>query len=433
MDERDITSFTCCGEVPWCVTVHFVRNSRLRFTAVNVGHCSAVEYDIRLRPVQKFTEPSGVAHIQFVCGDLKGGGRRVVRSDDVMTSPCGTHHHVTTEQASRTNDEELHLVLRFSENISIYPSPRLIMRILVTGGAGFIGSNFVHLLLDETDYDITTLDALTYAGSTENLGETLENERHEFIEGDIRNRDLVADLLVDIDVVINFAAESHVDRSIDGAEPFVTTNVQGTQVLLDAAVDADIDRFIQISTDEVYGEIEEGTFSEEDRLSPRNPYSATKAGADLLARSYQTTHSLPVIVTRSSNNFGPRQHPEKLVPKFLMNAAEGRALPVYGDGTNVREWIYVEDNCRALLTVLEEGESGEVYNIGSGVEKQNIEVTRAIIDAVGASEELIEFVEDRAGHDQRYALDASKIESLGWEPRWSFEEGIDATVEYYLG
>ena len=274
--------------------------------------------------------------------------------------------------------------------------------------------------------------ALTYAGSTDNLEGTLDNDRHEFVEGDIRDRDLVSELMADADVVVNFAAESHVDRSIDGAEPFVTTNVQGTQVLLDAALDADIDRFIQISTDEVYGEIEEGTFSEDDRLNPRNPYSATKAGADLLARSYQTTHDLSVIVTRSSNNFGPRQHPEKLIPKFLTNAAEGKALPVYGDGKNVREWIYVEDNCRALLTVLEEGEDGEVYNIGSGLEKQNIEVTKAIIEAVGASEDLIEYVEDRAGHDQRYALDTSKIESLGWEPRWSFEDGLDATVEYYL-
>jgi dTDP-glucose 4,6-dehydratase len=306
------------------------------------------------------------------------------------------------------------------------------MRILVTGGAGFIGSNFVHLLLDETDYDVTTLDALTYAGSTENLEGALDNDRHEFVEGDIRDRELVSDLVSDTDVIVNFAAESHVDRSIDGAEPFVTTNVQGTQVLLDAALDAQVDRFIQISTDEVYGEIAEGTFSEDDRLNPRNPYSATKAGADLLARSYQTTHNLPVIVTRSSNNFGPRQHPEKLIPKFLTNAADGEPLPVYGDGTNVREWIYVEDNCRALLTVLEDGEDGEVYNIGSGLEKQNIEVTKAIIEAVGASEDLIEFVEDRAGHDQRYALDTTKIESLGWEPQWSFEEGLDAAVEYYL-
>jgi dTDP-glucose 4,6-dehydratase len=306
------------------------------------------------------------------------------------------------------------------------------MRTLVTGGAGFIGSNYVHLLLDETDHEVTTLDTLTYAGSTDNLAGVLDHDRHEFVEGDIRERELVSELMTDVDAVVNFAAESHVDRSIDGAEPFVSTNVHGTQVLLDAALDADVEKFLQISTDEVYGEIEEGTFSEDDPLNPRNPYSATKAGADLLARSFYTTHELPVVITRSSNNFGPRQHPEKLIPKFLTNASDGQSLPVYGDGTNVREWIYVEDNCRALLTVLEEGEIGEVYNVGSGIEKQNIEVTRAIIDAVGASEDLITFVEDRAGHDQRYALDTTKVKSLGWEPRWSFEEGLEATVEYYL-
>jgi dTDP-glucose 4,6-dehydratase len=306
------------------------------------------------------------------------------------------------------------------------------MRVLVPGGAGFIGSNFVHLLLGETAHEVTTLDALTYAGSKANLEGALDDDRHEFVEGDIRDRELVTELVEDVDVVVNFAAESHVDRSIKGAEPFVSTNVQGTQVLLDAALDAGIDRFLQVSTDEVYGEIEVGEFSEDDPLDPRNPYSATKAGADLLARSYYTTHDLPVVITRSSNNFGPRQHPEKLIPKFLTNTAEGKSLPVYGDGTNVREWIYVEDNCRALLTVLEEGEIGEVYNVGSGIEKQNIEVTKAIVEAVGASEDLIEFVEDRAGHDQRYALDTTKIESLGWEPQWSFEDGLDATVEYYL-
>ena len=307
------------------------------------------------------------------------------------------------------------------------------MRILVTGGAGFIGSNFVHLLLSETDHAVTTLDALTYAGSTDNLDGVLDHDRHDFVEGDIRDRELVSELTADGDVVVNFAAESHVDRSIEGSEAFVSTNVHGTQVLLDAALDADVDRFIQVSTDEVYGEIEHGEFSEDDPLNPRNPYSATKAGADLLARSYYVTHDLPVVVTRSSNNFGPRQHPEKLIPKFVTNASQGESLPVYGDGTNVREWIYVEDNCRALLTVLREGVDGEIYNVGSGIEKQNIEVTREILDAVGASEDLIEFVDDRAGHDQRYALDTTKVESLGWEPRWSFEAGLEATVEYYLG
>jgi dTDP-glucose 4,6-dehydratase len=308
------------------------------------------------------------------------------------------------------------------------------MRILITGGAGFIGSNFVHYILSEhEDDEIVTLDALTYAGSRENLEGVLDNPRHEFVEGDIRNEELVRDLVDDVDAIVNFAAESHVDRSIEGAKPFVQTNVEGTQVLLDAAKDADIDRYLQISTDEVYGQILDGKFSEDDKLSPRNPYSATKAGADHLAQSYETTHDLPVLITRTCNNFGPRQNPEKLIPKFILNAANGENLPVYGDGSNVREWIYVEDNCRALDVILREGEIGEVYNIGSHAEKTNLEVTQAIIDAVGASDDLIEFVEDRAGHDQRYALETEKIEALGWEPEYSFDEALERTVKYYLG
>ena len=307
------------------------------------------------------------------------------------------------------------------------------MRILVTGGAGFIGSNFVHYLLENREEDkVVTLDALTYAGSKENLSGVLDNPRHEFVEGDIRDRKLVADLVTDVDAVVNFAAESHVDRSIDGAEPFVTTNIQGTQTLLDAALEAEVERFLQVSTDEVYGQILDGKFSEDDRLTPRNPYAATKAGADLLAHSYETTHDLPVLITRTCNNFGPRQHPEKLIPKFIQNAAAGETLPVYGDGSNVREWIYVEDNCRALDLVLRKGNSGEVYNIGSGEEMTNLEVTNSILNATGSTEEQIEFVEDRPGHDQRYALDTSKIERLGWEPECSFEEGLEKTVEYYL-
>ena len=306
------------------------------------------------------------------------------------------------------------------------------MRLLVTGGAGFIGSNFVHYVLEETDHEVVTLDALTYAGRKSNLDGVLESPRHEFVEGDIRDRTLVIDLMTDADIVLNFAAESHVDRSIESTEPFVSTNVQGTRTLLDAARSADIDRFVQISTDEVYGEIEEGTFSEGDPLNPRNPYAATKAGADLLALSYHTTYDLPVVVTRSSNNYGPRQHPEKLIPKFIANAARGEPLPVYGDGSNVREWTYVRDNCRAVNVVMREGSPGSIYNIGSGEELRNIEVTRLILDAVDASEGLIEFVEDRPGHDQRYALDTRRIEALGWEPQWSFDEGLERTVAYYL-
>jgi dTDP-glucose 4,6-dehydratase len=307
------------------------------------------------------------------------------------------------------------------------------MRILVTGGAGFIGSNFVHYVLEEHDDDeVITLDALTYAGSKDNLDGVRDNPRHEFVEGDICNRNLVTKLVSDVDAIVNFAAESHVDQSIEGAKPFVTTNVQGTQTLLEAANEGDIDRFLQISTDEVYGQILDGKFSEDDPLDPRNPYAATKAGADLLAQSFETTHDLPVLITRTCNNFGPRQHPEKLIPKFIRNAAVGENLPVYGDGSNVREWIYVEDNCRALDVVLREGAVGEMYNIGSHTEKTNLKVTEAILDAVGADEDLIEFVDDRAGHDQRYALETEKIEALGWEPVYAFEEGLERTVDYYL-
>lgn len=307
------------------------------------------------------------------------------------------------------------------------------MRVLVTGGAGFIGSNFVHHLLGETDHEVITLDALTYAGSKANLDGALSDPRHEFVEGDVRDPDLVGDLVSDVDAIANFAAESHVDRSIDDAGPFVSTNVRGTQVLLDAALDRGIDRFLQVSTDEVYGEVLDGAFAESDPLNPRNPYAATKAGADLLALSYHTTYDLPVVVTRSSNNYGPRQHEEKLIPKFVTNAAAGRPLPVYGDGSNVREWTYVADNCRAIATVLAEGEPGEVYNVGSGEELRNVEVARRIVEAVGASGDLIEFVEDRPGHDQRYALDSGKVRGLGWEPRWTFDEGLERTVEYYVG
>jgi dTDP-glucose 4,6-dehydratase len=305
------------------------------------------------------------------------------------------------------------------------------MTVLVTGGAGFIGSNFVRYLLEDTGESVVTLDALTYAGSTANLDGVLDHPRHEFVEGDVRDRPLVKDLLGRVDSIVNFAAESHVDRSIDSAEPFVATNVQGTQTLLDAARDADIDRFVQVSTDEVYGEIRDGEFAEADPLDPRNPYAATKAGADLLALSYHTTYDLPVFVTRSSNNFGPRQHGEKLIPKLIDRAARGESLPIYGDGSNVREWTYVRDNCRAIRMVLDEGVPGEIYNVGSGHEYTNLDVARAVLDSVGASEDLIEFVEDRPGHDQRYALDASKMAALGWEPEWSFKEGLERTVEYY--
>jgi dTDP-glucose 4,6-dehydratase len=306
------------------------------------------------------------------------------------------------------------------------------MRVLVTGGAGFIGSNYVQHLLRTTDgVEVTTLDALTYAGEKANLGPVLNHPRHEFVEGDIRDNELVRELLPRADVVVHFAAQSHVDRSIEGAAPFVSTNVGGAQTMLEAALDHSLDLFIQISTDEVYGEIVEGTFSEQDRLTPRNPYAATKAGADLLAHSYYITHDVPVIVTRSSNNYGPHQHPEKLIPKLIQRASSGQSLPIYGDGSNVREWTYVQDTCRAIETVRAKGTAGETYNIGSGEERTNLAVAKTVLDKLGQPESLIEFVEDRPGHDQRYALDTTKIRQLGWTSEWSFEEGINTTIEYY--
>ncbi|WP_247730613.1 dTDP-glucose 4,6-dehydratase [Halovivax limisalsi] len=306
------------------------------------------------------------------------------------------------------------------------------MRILVTGGAGFIGSNYVHYTLENSDSEVITLDALTYAGSRDNLDGVLDHPRHEFVEGSVCDRELVTDLISDADAVVNFAAESHVDRSIEGAESFVETNIEGTQALLEASIDADIERFLQISTDEVYGQILDGAFSEEARLNPRNPYAATKASADLLATSYATTHDLPVLITRTCNNFGPRQHSEKLIPKFIQNASLGKELPVYGDGSNIREWIFVQDNCRAIDLVLRKGTPGEVYNIGTGIELTTIEVAEKILDRVGGSTDQITFIRDRPGHDQRYAVDSNKIESLGWEPRWSFKEGLERTVAYYV-
>lgn len=307
------------------------------------------------------------------------------------------------------------------------------MHLLVTGGAGFIGSNFVRYILEERDDYVTTIDALTYAGSRQNLAPVMDDPRHRFVHGDICDRSLVEDIINEVDVVLNFAAETHVDRSIDGSRSFVKTNVSGTRALLEAAENSGVDRFIQISTDEVYGEITKGKFSETDPLNPRNPYAATKAGADMLALSYQATYDLPTIVTRTCNNFGPRQHTEKLIPKFIINAANRSPLPVYGDGSNVREWIYVEDNCRAIDFVLRKGNIGEVYNIGSGEERTNLEVTHAILDEVGVEEDLINYVEDRPGHDQRYAVNASKINALGWEPNWTFEQGVKRTTDYYVG
>lgn len=306
------------------------------------------------------------------------------------------------------------------------------MRVLVTGAAGFIGSNYVRHLLDTTrDVKVVSVDALTYAGRLENLNPVRDDVRHTFVEGDIRDSSLMTDLVADVDQIVNFAAQSHVDRSIDRSEQFVSTNVDGTRTLLDAALDTDIQTFVQISTDEVYGEILDGTFSEDDSLDPRNPYAASKAAADHLAQSYRTTYNIPVVITRSSNNYGPHQHEEKLIPKFISRAERGQDLPLYGDGTNIREWTYVDDNCRAIERVRTDGTPGEIYNVGSSEERTNLSVAESILELVGASDDLITLVEDRPGHDARYALDTKKIRALGWSPKVSFETGLERTIEYH--
>jgi dTDP-glucose 4,6-dehydratase len=306
------------------------------------------------------------------------------------------------------------------------------MKILVTGGAGFIGSNFIRLMLRKhPDYEITNLDKLTYAGNLDNLKDVEKNPRYKFVRGDVCDKNIVEKHMKGCDAVVHFAAETHVDRSIIDAGSFVLTDVFGSYRLLEAAKLLGIERFMHISTDEVYGSIEDGVFREADRLEPRNPYSASKAGAELLARSYHITHKLPVIVTRSSNNFGPYQYPEKFVPLFTINALKNKPLPLYGDGKNVRDWLHVADNCEAIDIILHKGKSGEIYNIGGGNERTNIEVARSILGFLGKPESLIRFVEDRKGHDRRYALDSSKIAKLGWRPGPNFEGRLRETIEWY--
>jgi len=308
--------------------------------------------------------------------------------------------------------------------------------LLVTGGAGFIGSNFIRLLLEDTDFHIVNLDALTYAGNLASLGDCLETKRHHFVKGSITDAGLVAYLLRhhEVDGIVNFAAESHVDRSITGPQIFVETNVQGTLVLLTAARDAGVKRFLHVSTDEVYGSLgETGSFTEETPLSPNSPYSASKAAADMLVRACHHTYGMDVVTTRCSNNYGPFQFPEKLIPLIIRNARNDVSLPVYGDGMNVRDWLYVRDHCTAILAAFTRGQSGEVYNIGGNSEKTNIDVVRTILRHVGKPEELITFVKDRPGHDRRYAIDSSKIAAtLGWRPRVNFDSGIEATVRWYV-
>ena len=309
------------------------------------------------------------------------------------------------------------------------------MKLLVTGGAGFIGSCFVrHVLKKHPDYKIINLDALTYCGNLENLDDLKNNPNHTFVKGNICDRKLAQELIKEVDCVVNFAAESHVDNSIKHPEIFVETNVQGTLNLLQVSKELGVDRFLQVSTDEVYGTLgKTGYFYETTPLAPNSPYSASKASADMLVRAYFETYKMPVLNTRCSNNYGPYQYPEKLIPFFISQLLKGEKVPVYGDGLNVRDWLYVYDHCEAIDVVLHKGKVGEVYNIGGHNEKTNLEITHLILDAMGKDESSIKYVEDRLGHDRRYAISNDKITSeLGWAPSITFEEGIKLTIDWYL-
>ena len=308
------------------------------------------------------------------------------------------------------------------------------VNVLVTGGAGFIGSNFVrHAIAAHADWHITTLDKLTYAGRLENLQGVLDHPRHAFVQGDVADPAVAAPLVLAADIVVHFAAETHVDRSLMSAGEFITTDVYGTFVLLDAARQSTrLRRFVQISTDEVYGSVPEGSSREADELRPRNPYSASKAGADRLAYSYWATYGVPVVITRASNNYGPNQFPEKVIPLFITNAIDEVPLPLYGDGLNERDWLHVSDHCLALDLLIEAGQPGEVYNIGGGNHATNVDLTHRILELVGKPASLIRPVPDRPGHDRRYSLDTTKLRSLGWTPRMSFESGLRETVLWYL-
>ncbi len=313
------------------------------------------------------------------------------------------------------------------------------MKILVTGGAGFIGSNFIHYIINKyKDYSIINLDKLTYAGNLENIKDIaagISDARYFFVRGDIADSTLIDTIVSNgVDAIINFAAESHVDRSIENSRIFIETNVLGTQVLLDAALRYRISRYIQISTDEVYGSLgASGKFTESSPIAPNSPYSASKASADLLARSYYETFHLPVTITRCSNNYGPYQFPEKLLPLFITNALHDQPLPLYGDGMNVRDWIFVKDHCAAIDSVLHKGKIGEVYNIGGNSEKTNIEITKCILQRLAKPESLIKYVTDRPGHDRRYAIDCTKLKAeLGWSPQYDFETGIEETIQWYI-
>jgi dTDP-glucose 4,6-dehydratase len=308
----------------------------------------------------------------------------------------------------------------------------LARRYLVTGGAGFIGSNFIrHLLEAEPDATVTNLDLLTYAGVQATVAELDAYPSHEFVKGDIRDEGLVDQVVPGHDVVVHFAAESHVDRSIAGPSPFLSTNVVGTGVLLDAAQRHEIPRFIHVSTDEVYGSVEEGFAMEDAVLDPSSPYSSSKAGADLLVLSYFNTFDYQVMITRCTNNYGPYQFPEKVIPLFVTNLLEGKKLPLYGQGRNERDWLYVEDHCAAIHLLVEHGEPGQVYNVGANAQLPNLELTRRILQHFGRDESWIEEVPDRPGHDSRYAVDSSKIRSLGWSPAHDFDERLEDTIAWY--
>ncbi|PID80883.1 dTDP-glucose 4,6-dehydratase [bacterium DOLJORAL78_65_58] len=310
------------------------------------------------------------------------------------------------------------------------------MNILVTGGAGFIGSNHVRMLLSETEDRVVNLDLLTYAGNLQNLAGLEDNPRYRFVRGDVTDRSTVRRVLQEekIEAVVHFAAESHVDRSVEGPEVFVRTNILGTEILLEESRRAGVRRFVMVSTDEVYGSLgADGFFTETTPLAPNSPYAASKAAADLMCRSFFKTFAFPVLITRCSNNYGPYQFPEKLIPLMIANALEGLALPVYGDGKNVRDWLFVQDHCRAVDLVMRRGEPGEVYNIGGCNEMRNIELVTLLVDKLGRSRDLITFVPDRPGHDLRYAIDAGKImDRLGWAPTVDFATGLQRTVDWYL-
>ncbi|HLC65152.1 MAG TPA: dTDP-glucose 4,6-dehydratase [Candidatus Nanoarchaeia archaeon] len=306
------------------------------------------------------------------------------------------------------------------------------MRMLITGGLGFIGSHFIrHILSKYPSVQVVNLDKQTYAGNPDNLKDVEDDARYDFVKGDICDSGVVERLAKDSDIIVNFAAESHVDRSIGKPDEFIRTDIFGTFTLLEAARKFKVKRFVQISTDEVYGSIQKGSFKETDMLNPSSPYSASKAGADMLAHSYFVTYKLPVIITRSSNNYGAFQYPEKLMPLFITNAIEDKELPLYGDGSNVRDWLYVEDNCSAISLVMEKGIPGEIYNVASGQEKTNKEVTLKILKLAGKPVSLVKLVKDRPGHDLRYSLDTTKIRKLGFKPKVDFDEGLQRTVNWY--